>query len=146
MLKIALKVLKREIYTWESTALLVLGKVMVFLELIVNAVHRMHQIFSSRVPTAVSALLGNAIMALGCLRAAKFLHEHMLTNILRSPMSFFDTTPLGRIVNRFSKDVDVADSTFPANLKSWITCLLQVGFKNYGDWNELSQKIMKRCI
>ena len=68
-------------------------------------------------------------MALGCLRAAKFLHEHMLRNILRSPMSFFDTTPLGRIVNRFSKDVDVADSTFPANLRSWIQCLLQVNLK-----------------
>ncbi|KAF9914155.1 hypothetical protein BX616_008850 [Lobosporangium transversale] len=43
-------------------------------------------------------------------RAAKVLHHKALKNIFRAPTSFFDTTPLGRIINRFSKDVDACDN------------------------------------
>lgn len=39
------------------------------------------------------------------LRAARLLHDKMLAAVVRAPMSFFETTPLGRIVNRFSSDV-----------------------------------------
>ena len=48
-------------------------------------------------------LFGAFSLAIGSLKASKTLHDGMLRNVLRSPMSFFDTTPLGRILNRFSK-------------------------------------------
>ncbi|XP_062857046.1 ATP-binding cassette sub-family C member 5 [Trichomycterus rosablanca] len=43
------------------------------------------------------------------LRAASVLHDKLFKTILLSPMRFFDTTPLGRILNRFSKDMDEVD-------------------------------------
>ena len=37
----------------------------------------------------------------------------MLLNVLHAPMSFFDTNPKGRVVNRFAKDVDLIDRQIP---------------------------------
>eukprot|EP00980_Cylindrotheca_fusiformis_P028175 scaffold22585_cov149-Cylindrotheca_fusiformis.AAC.5 len=42
-------------------------------------------------------------------RATEKLHSDLLSSILRAPQSFFDTTPLGRIISRFSKDVYSVD-------------------------------------
>ncbi|CAL9060621.1 unnamed protein product [Musa banksii] len=43
------------------------------------------------------------------LYAAKRLHDAMLHSILRAPMVFFHTNPLGRIINRFAKDLGDID-------------------------------------
>uniref|UniRef100_A0A8B9NGQ3 Uncharacterized protein n=1 Tax=Accipiter nisus TaxID=211598 RepID=A0A8B9NGQ3_9AVES len=39
----------------------------------------------------------------GAASSSRVMHQQLLSNILRVPMSFFDTTPTGRIVNRFAK-------------------------------------------
>ncbi|KAK9477858.1 P-loop containing nucleoside triphosphate hydrolase protein [Lipomyces japonicus] len=39
------------------------------------------------------------------IEAAKHLHNRMAEAVVRSPMSFFDTTPIGRVINRFTTDV-----------------------------------------
>lgn len=46
----------------------------------------------------------------GCLRASRTLHERLLNSIIHAPMYFFDCTPLGRIMNRFSRDIDIFDN------------------------------------
>lgn len=47
------------------------------------------------------------------IRSSRVLHSEMLNTIMHSPMSFFDTTPLGRILNRFSKDQHTVDELLP---------------------------------
>ncbi|KMU83907.1 canalicular multispecific organic anion transporter 1 [Coccidioides immitis H538.4] len=42
--------------------------------------------------------------------ASKSMLQKAMTRVLRAPMSFFDTTPLGRITNRFSKDIHTMDN------------------------------------
>ncbi|XP_050313202.1 multidrug resistance-associated protein 1-like [Anthonomus grandis grandis] len=62
---------------------------------------------------AVSMLLCAMIFAKGTMEAAAKLHNLMLHNIMRLPMSFFDTTPSGRILSRFSGDVIGIDIRLP---------------------------------
>lgn len=64
----------------------------------------------------------------GTLRAAQVTHNYLLKRILRAPMEFYDQTPIGRIINRFSKDVEAVDSDLPATLRAFSACLFGVYF------------------
>ncbi|XP_003391839.2 PREDICTED: canalicular multispecific organic anion transporter 2-like [Amphimedon queenslandica] len=62
-------------------------------------------------------------VVLGAIRASRKFHNGMLYSVLRSPMSFFDTTPLGRLVNRFSKDIQVTDEKINIDLQKILLSL-----------------------
>lgn len=64
--------------------------------------------------------------AIGCLGAAKKIHNDMLFGALRWPMTVFDTTPIGRILNRFSQDINVLDNILPMLLQSQRMMLFSV--------------------
>ncbi|KAF9198937.1 hypothetical protein BGZ59_004318, partial [Podila verticillata] len=60
------------------------------------------------------------------LRASALMHNNLLQRVLRLPMSFFDTTPVGRIMNRFSSDVDNVDEQLPTFLSDFYFFLTTV--------------------
>ena len=51
--------------------------------------------------------------AKGTCEAAETIHNNLLNTVLFFPSSFFDATPYGRIINRFSKDTEVVDTEIP---------------------------------
>ncbi|KAJ3561287.1 hypothetical protein NP233_g10282 [Leucocoprinus birnbaumii] len=61
----------------------------------------------------LSCLMGGVssiLMWVFCgLRSARRLHDAMLDSLIKAPLSFFELTPTGRILNLFSRDVYVAD-------------------------------------
>uniref|UniRef100_G3NJD7 Multidrug resistance-associated protein 4 n=1 Tax=Gasterosteus aculeatus aculeatus TaxID=481459 RepID=G3NJD7_GASAC len=58
--------------------------------------------------------------------SAQTLHNSMFNAILRTPVHFFDINPIGRILNRFSKDIGYLDSLLPWTFVDFIQVLLQV--------------------
>ncbi|KAK7899190.1 hypothetical protein WMY93_020043 [Mugilogobius chulae] len=62
------------------------------------------------------------------INAACKYHNKMFRNVMSYPMSFFDTTPTGRIVNRFAKDQEEVDSVLPAYIDPFIQYCLMVTY------------------
>lgn len=50
-----------------------------------------------------------AVLFWGSLHASWKIHERLLQAILHAKFKFFDSTPLGQLMNRFSKDVEAVD-------------------------------------
>ncbi|XP_006155296.1 multidrug resistance-associated protein 9 isoform X2 [Tupaia chinensis] len=62
------------------------------------------------------------------LMASSSMHDRVFDKILKSPMSFFDTTPTGRLMNRFSKDMDELDVRLPFHAENFLQQFFMVVF------------------
>jgi ATP-binding cassette subfamily C (CFTR/MRP) protein 1 len=60
--------------------------------------------------------------------AALMLHNNAFSSLMRAPMTFFDTTPIGRIINRFSRDQDVIDNQLGDTIRMTLTTGIQACF------------------
>ncbi|KAL5035647.1 hypothetical protein RTP6_003309 [Batrachochytrium dendrobatidis] len=72
---------------------------------------------------AIATYLFGVFFAYQGTRAARVLHEGAITRVIKAPVFFFDTTPLGRIINRFSKDQDGIDNALMNSFRMFIQTL-----------------------
>ena len=63
-------------------------------------------------------------IACGSVSASSKLYARLLDCILHAPISFFDTNPIGRIMNRFAKDMDNVDTTLPSYINMFMVTLV----------------------
>ncbi|PIA14732.1 P-loop containing nucleoside triphosphate hydrolase protein [Coemansia reversa NRRL 1564] len=75
---------------------------------------------------AISLLKALVLWTRCSIRASTVVHQNMLTGVIRSPMSFFDTTPIGRILNRFSSDVESCDQELSSEISNLMDSLAQI--------------------
>lgn len=68
----------------------------------------------------------SAAFAFFCFWCSNNLHRLAMSRMLHAPISFFDTTPQGRITHRFSKDVDAVDNVVGETLRLFISTTVQV--------------------
>ncbi|PVD27622.1 hypothetical protein C0Q70_12788 [Pomacea canaliculata] len=68
----------------------------------------------------IALIFNNFLFWVRMVAASKNLHRRLLASVLRSPMAFFDTTPIGRMVNRFSSDIETIDSSLPIFLREFL--------------------------
>lgn len=110
--------------------------------------------FVSNFP-GLASYFGKLMVRIGCLQAAVVLHKCILVGkkkssidfsltkkdkqnvfpdnalgVQHAPMDFFETTPIGRILSRFSRDIEILDNVLPMHLIDFIVCSIEVNI-NY---------------
>ncbi|KAG0359172.1 hypothetical protein BGZ54_010080 [Gamsiella multidivaricata] len=63
------------------------------------------------------ATVTNYYVIFGGLAASRVIHQQLLHKVTRAKVRFFDTTPIGRIINRFSSDMSTIDDEVSNNLQ-----------------------------
>ena len=66
------------------------------------------------------------LIAVLTMAGSKTLFCNLLDRLLRAKVAFFDTTPSGRILNWFTKDVDNIDNQMPRNLWFFSSSMLRI--------------------
>ncbi|XP_071185882.1 ATP-binding cassette sub-family C member 4-like isoform X1 [Salvelinus alpinus] len=76
--------------------------------------------------TLIFGFARSLIMFNVLVKAAQSLHNRMFNSILRTPVRFFDINPIGRVLNRFSKDIGQLDAALPWTFVDFIQIFLQI--------------------
>lgn len=64
------------------------------------------------------------VLAISTPKMSLIIHESMMSNLLFSPLNeFFDRVPLGRILNRLSKDLNSVDANLPVVFSNFLVFL-----------------------
>ncbi|XP_054637104.1 multidrug resistance-associated protein 4 isoform X2 [Dunckerocampus dactyliophorus] len=76
--------------------------------------------------TVIFGFMRTLLMFNVLVRCTQALHNSMFTATIRTHVRFFDINPIGRVLNRFSKDIGQLDSSMPWTIVDFIQVLLQI--------------------
>jgi len=103
-----------------------------------NQIHNMNIYSILAMIQGLLAFVMQLLVKLATYVAGRQLHWVILLGVLHAPMSFFDTTPIGCIINRFSKDIDAVDSTISEGISQSLVVMITVVetlvILIYGSW------------
>jgi len=77
-------------------------------------------VFMIFIPLSALSLEVTTIMA------SKNLHRKLIDSILSAPLKFFDRTPVGRVLNRFSADMNIIDEKLTNSFECMLFCAFNV--------------------
>lgn len=86
----------------------------------------LHVHYDFMIPSGAAMFGTTLAISLGGIVASRHLHADLLHSILQSPMSFFEVTPSGNLLNRFSKEIDAIDCMIPDGLKMMLGYLFKL--------------------
>lgn len=75
------------------------------------------------------AYFGQRVVSLSIIRAANRIHNQALNALIRAPLRYFDVNPSGRILNRFSIDLEKMESTLSQHIIRYLESALNMLFK-----------------
>ncbi|ODV60478.1 uncharacterized protein ASCRUDRAFT_76455 [Ascoidea rubescens DSM 1968] len=79
--------------------------------------------------SGLNIFIGSLILwYISAINAARKLHDDMANSILHSPMYFFESNPIGRILNRFTEDINKIDEVIPRSFESFFVCFIGAVF------------------
>ena len=90
--------------------------------------HWEHMVYYSlfSLSKCVFDILEDLVLLVGVLSTFRLFHQQLLYKILRSPMRFFEQTPVGRILGRLSGDISRVDHTLPRNVRNIMGAIFQL--------------------
>lgn len=72
----------------------------------------------------VVVVLKQIVVFIGTVRGSRVIFRELLESVVKARIRFFDSTPVGRIMNRFSKDMEGIDQDLSPVFEGTIDCIL----------------------
>ncbi|KYM96485.1 Sodium leak channel non-selective protein [Cyphomyrmex costatus] len=76
----------------------------------------------------LTSFLRGLVIMFATIKASTTLHNTFLHKIINSPLSFFESTPSGRIQNVFSRDIDEIDNYLPISIENMVQNIFTCSF------------------
>ncbi|CDW87468.1 abc transporter [Stylonychia lemnae] len=84
-------------------------------------------VFGMAIINSICAFIRTFTIQFFSISASKNLHNRMIARIIKAPINlFFDVTPIGRILNRFSKDLTTLDQDIAFTISTAVVCFYGV--------------------